>query len=442
MINPYRKLKVLEGEINSLNNAMASRGQYGAYDATAGTDWLHQLYCDFGYPQDLTFDKLYWMYTRNGVAKALVDLPIKYGWLEDPTVESVDLGDLPSRVSLWQMLKTWDNYQRVGRYAGLFMRVADGQPLDSPMTPRSGPQDLVSMLPLYEGQLKITEWEQDPTSPRFGKPTMYQYQQTMTGTKNSDERTLNFTAVIHWSRVLIAGEGTVPDSIYGVSALEASFNSLMDVRKVIGSGAEGYYRNAAPMTLFRVPDSVSTSNLSSIVRNFTEIINDFFRAPFRRSLITPFESETVHPALSDPNNFFMIAVQDAAAPQSIPTALVLGKQSGKLAATEDTRAFLGVVQSRKEDWQTHGIVTPFLDWCSEWGILEVPKEVEVTWSDSLAMGTQEQADVADKMADTNNKQFTAGQPVAYSVEEIRTAAGLDPEAAPESGTLDPGEVEE
>ena len=47
----------------------------------------HNHYRDFGYPDKVTFDMLYAMYTRNGIAAAAVDKTILKTWQDVPFLQ-------------------------------------------------------------------------------------------------------------------------------------------------------------------------------------------------------------------------------------------------------------------------------------------------------------------------------------------------------------------
>ncbi|MCK5666845.1 MAG: hypothetical protein KAI17_25325, partial [Thiotrichaceae bacterium] len=56
-------------------------------------------------------------------------------------------------LNLWQRMKGADTRQRVGRYAGIFMRVRDGLSPELPLESKlPGVGALVQMIPLYESQ--------------------------------------------------------------------------------------------------------------------------------------------------------------------------------------------------------------------------------------------------------------------------------------------------
>lgn len=421
-------MKQLEGnsaaaDAGSLRGRLASAIS-GGYDFS---DTLHNVFLDFGYPLSISFSQFWNMYRRFGIAKNVADLPVDTGWMTSPIVEGTDQfnGDLQRLIDeqhLWKRVKGLDNRQRVGRYAGLFMRVRDGKPPSAPIDGKlSGLGALVQMIPLYEGQLTVLETESDPTKDDYGQPTMYQFNGGSAGNRNEKVRD-SFS--IHPSRIIIAAEESDNGSIQGVSSLEAPFNSLMDLRKIIGAGGEGFYRNAAQSIVFSLKDASSAKANSELLDQFNDQYDDFTRNRQRRSLWTPgLEPNALESNLADPKNHFMNALNDVAAAAKTPATIIIGQQTGRLASGEDSRHFLSSVNSRRENFMTE-VVTDVIDWMIQFGILPASK-FTVEWDDLLAASDVDRLDNADKMASINEKQFKSGGGIPFDEDEIRKAAGFE-----------------
>lgn len=408
----------------------------GGYDFA---DTLHNVFLDFGYPMTLKFSNFWNMYRRFGIAKNVVELPVDTGWMTSPTIESEnpqfsrELERMNERINLWVRMKGLDNRQRVGRYAGMFMRVRDGLTPDKPIDSQlNGESALMDMVPLYESQLEVIESDQDPNSETFGQPLILQYRQSAVGDRNEES---NNTINIHASRIVFAAEGADNGWIYGIPALEPVYNSLMDLRKVIGGGAEGFYKNASQNIVFDLKDGASAVSYKDKLDKFNEQYDDFSRNRSRRAMWTPgMEATTLDSTLVQPEQFFNIALNDVAAGSQIPATILIGAQTGRLASEEDSRHFLSVVQSRRENFMTEMIRSVF-DWCIDFGVLP-SAEYDVEWDDLLARSDDEKLSNADQMASVNEKQFKSGGEVPFTGEEIREAAGFDPEVEEEPGTED------
>lgn len=407
----------------------------GGYDFA---DTLHNVYLDYGYPETLEFFHFWNMYRRFGIAASVAELPVDIGWVDEPEILASEqfrreFDSLATRLQLWTRLKGLDRRQRVGRYAGLFMRVKDGKAPSEPLEGKlPGATALVQVVPLYEGQLKVLNTDNDPTSETFGLPTMYQFNGGEVGNRNEKEAN-SFN--IHPSRIVIAAEGADNGDIYGISSLEASYNSLMDLRKIIGAGGEGFYKNAAQSVVFELNDASKATANAALLDKFNTEFDAFSHDRFRRAMWTPgLTPKTLESSLANPKDFFTNALNDVAAASKIPATILIGQQTGRLASDNDSRHFLSMLNSRRKNFQTD-LVMATLEWCMKWGIL--PRSpIELEWSDLLASSDEERLANAAKMATINKDQFSSGGGTTFTDDEIREAAGFESMEEIEPGSED------
>ena len=277
----------------------------GSYD---NADTLHNVYLDYGYPLTLEFSHYWNMFRRFGIAKNVVELPVDTCWISHPEIDGGDkfnnaFESLSERIKFWHRMKGLDNRQRVGRYAGMFMRVKDGKRPDQPLEGTLGGElALVEIMPLYESQLQVLTVDDDVTSESYGMPTMYEFNGSAEGNRNEKLAT-NFN--IHPSRLVLASEGADDGGIYGISSLEAPYNSLMDLRKIMGAGGEGFYKNASKDVVFELKDAASASQNAELLKAFNENYDDWAANRSRRSIWTPgLEAKTLDSNLVNPKEFF------------------------------------------------------------------------------------------------------------------------------------------
>lgn len=439
-----KEITVTEKKVNEITEELKTNGIHvtdgirrrisaaisGGYDYA---DTLHNIYLDFGYPAYLEFTNFWNMYRRFGIAKNVIELPVDTGWITPPTIKGTpeldkDIVKLINDFSLWQRAKGLDTRQRVGRYAGMYMRVRDDKRPSEPMDGKlNGLASLVEMMPLYESQLRVTESENDPQKDNYGQPILYQYSGSVEGDRNEKA---SDTLTIHASRIVIAAEDADAGWIYGIPALEAVYNSLMDLRKIIGAGGEGFYKNAAQNIVFKLDDAASAKQNEDLLAKFNESYDDFARNRSRRAMWTPgLEAKTLDSKLVNPKEFFVNAINDVSAGSKIPATILIGQQTGRLASDEDSKHFLATIQSRRENFMTE-LVSSLIDWMMLHGVLPAGK-YQIEWDDLLARSSKEKLESAQGMADTNQKQFQSGQDVPFSAEEIREAAGFESEEVPE-----------
>jgi hypothetical protein len=423
--------------MQQIANALADAGvrQRLAAAISGGNDYadtLHNVYIDYGYPETVTFENAWNMYRRFGIARNIVELPVDVTWMDIPVITGSSQFDaalerLIPRIKLWHRLRGLDMRQRVGRYAGLFMRVRDNLHPDKPIGPLPGEGALIQIIPIYEGQLTVTDTDQDPLSDSYGQPSMYQYQSGGIGSR--DERA-GASFSIHPSRLIMAAEGADDGGIYGISSLEAPYNSLMDLRKIIGAGGEGYYKNAAQSIVFSLEDASNAVANAPLLEKFNDQYNDFVRNRFTRGMWTPgLKPNVIQASLPDPKEFFSAALNDVAAAAKIPATILVGQQTGRLASTEDAKSFLAGINSRRENFVTE-VIQRTLDWLIVNRILP-SSEYEIEWTDLLANSDQDRLSLASKMSTVNRDQFLSGGESPFTSREIRETAGFSIEVEPE-----------
>lgn len=417
--------QTLMNAVNDIRSRI-SQAVSGGYDFA---DTLHNIYLDFGYPQTLDFFNFWNMYRRFGIAKNVVELPTDITWMRTPAIESdsaqflSDFEKLEKAVKFWIRVHAIDKRQRVGRYAGMFMRVRDGLSPEMPISKKlNGVGSIVQMVPLYESQLKVIEVHNDPKEENYGLPKMYQFSGGDVGSR-SNKTADNFN--IHPDRIVIVSEDADNGGIYGIPALEACYNSLMDLRKILGGGGEGFYKNAAQNIVFDLKEASSANANQALLEKFNENYDEFARNRFRRAMWTPgMEAKTLEAQLLDPKEFFFNSLYDVAASSKIPATVLIGQQTGRLASSQDSRSFLSTINSRRENFGTE-FTSDLIDWCIEHGVLP-SAEYTIEWDDLLALSQGEQLDNAEKMSSINDKQFKGGGDIPFDGEEIREAAGFEP----------------
>jgi len=415
----------------------------GGYDFA---DTLHNVYLDYGYPQHVNFQNFWNMYRRFGIARNIVELPVDTGWMKNPVVQGSDkfnseLEKLVLQINLWDRLRALDTRQRVGRYAGMFMRVRDNLDPSEPIKQGSitNIASVIQLIPIYEGQLTISSTENDPMADNFGMPTLYNFNSGSTGNRNEKFST-SFN--IHPDRIVIAAEGADNGGIFGISSLEAPYNSLMDLRKIIGAGGEGFYKNAAQNIVFELQDGASAKQNEGLLNKFNESYDDFAANRSRRAMWTPgMKAKVLDADLAQPKEFFDAALADVSAASKTPATIIIGMQTGRLASSEDSRHFLSGVNSRNENFVTE-MVRNHIDWFIQFGVLPA-SEYTVEWSDLLALSKQDKLTNSQSMAEINEKQFKSGRDTPFSSEEIREEAGFDAEEIEEpEGEDDPEQDDE
>ncbi|WP_169194942.1 phage portal protein [Devosia sp. MC1541] len=402
----------------------------------------HNHYADFGYPANLTFTQLHQMYSRNGIARAGIEKTILKTWQDTPFLLEAERDGSEGKLKketplekeirlrfdqlrLWQHLAEADRRSLVGKYSGLILRLGDNKRFNEAVdTVGGGLLGLVEVIPAWEGQLTVGEWETDETSENYGQPKMYQFNEAQVGDTTNKTRQFD----LHPDRVLIwSKDGTV----HGQSLLEPGYNSLLDMEKISGAGGEGFWKNAKSAPVLQVdkeakPDQMAKAmgiDPSELVDKIGEQVEDWNKGFDKLLMLQGIEAKTLGVNLPSPEHFFAIALQSFAASIPIPLKILVGSQTGERASTEDAKEWAQTNMSRRA-----GQVIPntmaLVKRLAQFSILP-EKDWFLDWTDLTESSMAEKIDRVVKMADTNQKMKDSKEAV-FSHEEMRAVVDYEP----------------
>lgn len=407
----------------------------------------HDHYKDFGYPDHISFDNVFKMYNRNGFAKAGVEKTILKTWEEHPEVwenteqaESRLESDIRQRfedISLWQCVAEADRRSLVGGYSAVILRYADGKRFQEPVDQVPGGLDgIVELIPAWAAQIIVSDWDTDETSPNYGQPSMFEFNEAAIGERRSHVRSFS----VHPDRVLVwSQDGT----IHNRSFLEPGFNDLLDMEKVSGAGGEGFWKNAKSAPVLEIDKEARVADMaaamgvqpSAIADKMEEQVADWQAGFDSLLMLQGMQAKSLSVTLPIPEHFFNIALQGFAASVNIPQKILVGNQTGERASVEDAKEWARVNMARRSTtclpairrlvnrFEAHGLI-PERDW-------------HVEWADLTESSMEEKIERALKMAEINAKM---GDEPVYLPEEIRTVTDHDTMEAGHSGGGDDNEI--
>lgn len=405
------------------------------------TNTKHNFYHDFGYPDQLTFGQLHKVYSRNGIAAAGVNKTVMKTWEEQPfllekerdgsqqggdkeTTLERDIRQRFADLRLWARLADADRMSMVGAYSIVILRFADGQRFDQPVDRVSGGLDgLVEVIPAWEGQVQVSEWDTDETSQTYGQPKMYQFNESAVGNqKQPRQMRIHPDRVIVWSK-----DGTVNCT----SALEPGYNDLLTMEKISGAGGEGFWKNAKSAPVLEVDKEAKIAEMAKamgvgvdeVADKMDEQVADWQKGFDQLLMLQGMTAKTLGITLPSPEHFFAIALQSFAASLSIPMKILVGSQTGERASTEDASEWAKTNMSRRAN-ETVPNVMALVSRLERVGILP-EKDWFLDWPDLTEASIGEKIDRANKMADVNTKLKDSGE-WGFTPEEIRGAAGYEP----------------
>lgn len=436
MSTQYEKIMKRLGRNNFDRGALASisttRGElYRGRSVKA--DHKRSLAKQFGYPEVITMRQHYDMSNRNPIAYNLCyeitrdcwrEPPIIYDGDEDPDRRKTNPTEFEKaidehfeRLNVFQCLEDLDYLQRPMRYAGLVAVTSerDESTTTDELVRLPTPDYLLEFRPLNELQLYVSSAGQNPNTLNYGKPIMYQVRTNVAGSTNEWE---NSGYNVHATRVYAYGEGAIGNSIYGVPALEASFEALMDADKVRGSAAEGSFQNSSNKYAFTLKNGTQADG-DAIAAEMEDFDNEISRSMMLGEGLV----QLLQTQLQDPLNPWTISVNAACAAHSKPMKVVIGMQTGERASTEDIRQWNRVVMDRQNRECTRMITGLIKFMQDRFTFAKESNYINVVWRDLNESTAEQQAELALKRVQTNKEAVAAKMPPVYTTEFIQSEAG-------------------
>lgn len=428
--------------VNHMVSDAIARARMALVNPTMGLDAKRSsAWCEYGFKQDLTFEDLYKLFRRGGIAFGGVTKLVGNCWKTSPQVIEGDKADKYKKETtweasfkkyvnkrIWKAFKEADQKRLVGRYAGLILHINDSGKWHEPVTKS---KLLKKATPAWANAIKPTDWVTDINSPNYGQPSMWQYTETL---PNGGTRNIN----IHPDRIFILGDYSVD----AIGFLEPAYNAFVSLEKVEGGSGESFLKNAARQLNINYEKEASLDEMARMygvdIAGLQEIYNEVAReinAGNDSVLVT--KGANVSPmvtAVSDPTPTYMVNLQTASAAMDIPSKILVGMQTGERASTEDQKYFNARCQSRRESELSFEI-EDFIDHLINIKVLEPIGEKTVVWDDLNEQSSIDKLDSAEKMSRINQAALATGEPV-FSVEEIRTAAGYENDSEEPLGETD------
>lgn len=397
-----------------------------------------KYYDSFGYKDHLEFWDFYHAFERHPLAYAGVKRLADKTWQDYPSIledrdahdetqREADIREAFERLQFWTKLHEADWKGRVGEYGAIIFRFADGRPLREPVQRvPGGLQGLVEIIPVYQEQLKPTEWDLDETSIRYGQPTMYNFHESAV---DPDENKIRH-ASIHWTRVHIwSRSGTV----HGESVLKPGYNALVNMEKIMGSSGEGFLQMSRNNPIFDIDPEANLAQLaqmmgvdevSDVPDKLDEVVGDY-RSGYDNSMMTQgFSVSWPDMRLEDPENHFKINAQAFAATLPMSLKGLLGSEEGKLASDQDAQQDDATIMTRRNTLAVPN-VKRIIDYLIAVGVMP-SMAYRVEWSDLTESSIDDKTERAVKMQTMNKDGMGTGEGVVFTRDEIRETMGYEP----------------
>lgn len=373
------------------------------------------LYDTLGYKPQLLYADYYERYQRGGIAHALINTFAEETWRLPPVVREMEKPDeetatvfettwrdLAKRLKFWQTCARADRLASIGRYAVLVLGLRGQTDLSLPAAPVRGPDDLLYVQAFSEEHCTILDLVSQDTSPLFMTPRLY----NIDFSRRQESSTLGQSPwrpslagsygqllPVHASRVIHVAHNGLEDDIIGTPSLQAVWNYLDDLDKIVGGTSEMVWKDAKRRFVAALRDGAVLSPedeaaLDDRVKQFAHQLLDVLQ-------VRNIDVSQLSGQVPDASNNAQTLIQLIAGTKRIPTRRLLGSESGELASSQDEGNFASTIASRQLQDAEPLILRPAIDRCITLNILPTPRKgYEIEWMPLLSESEQEKAATA------------------------------------------------
>jgi hypothetical protein len=396
---------------------LVNRAMLG-YKMGVSYEGARDLYKALGYPTNISFNDYLVKYQRQDIAKAIIDRPVNSTWqgplelIESNEPEETEFEKAWGELSMVLKLKTIfarvDRLTGLGRYGVLLLGLDDSKDIATFSSPVNEDKDhkLIYIKPFSEQTAKINQFVAEPKDPRYGYPLFYEIQVADKASKGSRN------VQVHYSRIIHITDGTLESEVFGTPRLQAVYNRLMDIEKLIGGDAEMFWRGARPgFQGMLAPEYQATDETKKDMKDQLDEYENELRRFF---ILEGVEMKPLTQQISDPAPHLDSHLKMISAETGIPLRILSGSERGELASSQDRNEWMSYIKSRREEHAEPRILRPTIDRFIELGILPKPEEgYQVDWADLFALSEQARVEIGAKRA-TAIREYTVN-PMAMEV---------------------------
>jgi hypothetical protein len=276
-------------------------------------------------------------------------------------------------------------------------------PQDFVKSVKSGQRNLLYVKPFGEESAKIKSYESNPSNDRYGKPLIYEVQvANIIGDINSFS-----TIQVHHSRMIHILEDHLESDVLGIPKLEAVFNRLTDIEKIVGGDAEMFWKGARPGYQGMVNENYT---MTEATKNDLKDQIDEFDHNLRRILINEgVDLKALAQQIADPTPHVDVQLTLLSAVTGIPKRILSGSERGELSSAQDSGEWKTYVQSRREDHAEPHIIRPFTDRLIELKVLPKPDvRYMVDWLDLFSISEKDRVEIGKSRANAL-REYTTNQ---------------------------------
>lgn len=371
------------------------------------------------------------MYNQEGIATRIVSVLSDECWAVEPlnyetednrkTTYERELEQFVADHDLWYWCQQLDEISGIGHFGIMVIGVDDGREMHEPIEGISDEEDLLPgyvwkqrkinyLMPYDESSVTIDEYNTDPSSKRYMQPTRYRIRQWNPDTASESITNIPTEAqelVVHWHRVHHQADNCKGHKFLGNPRLRNLHKRVFDIRKILASDGEIWYKGAWPGIAFETyPELTENADFDS--ESVKTEIEAYAQGLQRYVRLIGMSAKSMAPAIADPQPHLYEHYQYIAATLKCPLPVLLGHQTGHLAGEQDSVNWNRTLNGRQVRYLNSRMIHPLLRRFQLIGALPRTKTLITTWRDLNALSDKDKADVSLKRAQAILQYVTSG----------------------------------
>lgn len=248
-----------------------------------------------------------------------------------------------------------------------------------------------------ESLVQVVRYEWNIRNPRFGMPVMYRVTLHDPREQHTGVGLPLATVFVHWSRVIHLADSSAnagSSEIFAPPVMRPVLNRLLDLRKLYGAAAEGYWKSCfnglSYETLPALGGDVSI-DIPALKSMHEAYDNGLQRALFTSGMTV----KTLAPSVVDPTSQIAVQLEAICIQLGIPIRVFKGSERGELASSQDDASWNDRLNQRRLYYNTPRIIVPFIDRLIQVGVLPEPEGYTVEWPDLDSLSDSDKATIAN-----------------------------------------------
>ena len=282
------------------------------------------------------------------------------------------------------------------RYGIAYIRLNDGKLPSEPATPSKN-QKFMGIDSYPEYLARITNWETDRNSPRYGWPTMYNvYTSDANESIGSNSTEPMESEMVHWSRVVHLADDwhqASTSKCLAVPRIRPVLRPILDIMKVRGADAEGSYRAGFPGMQFTTHPQLG-ADVDIDLDDLREMYEEYANGMQRILAAVGGQFGMLAPSIGDPKVHLDVQLEAISIKKRWPKRILMGSERGEQSSIDDRKNWKGRLQGAQLNYYTPKLVQRVYNRLIALGCLPKPKRPYKThWPDIDTLTDLEKAQV-------------------------------------------------